>query len=69
MNTLDGVQAVKVEEEMKRCREQQEWTAMQKKTGGDSRVPSQPFKSLFTELNSCHLHLSDSLDIASRRKV
>lgn len=61
----DGVQAVKVEEKMKRCREQQGWTATQKKTGGDSRATSQPF----TELNSCHLHLSDSLDIASRRKV
>lgn len=66
MNTLDRVQAAKVEEEM---REQREWTATQKKTGGDSRATSQLFKSRFTELKSCHLHLSGSLDIASRRKV
>lgn len=70
MNTLVAVQAAKVEEEMGITAESSRNGQQRKRRleATAERRPN-PFKSRFTELNSCHLHLSDSLDIASPRKV
>lgn len=51
------------------CGEQQEWSTMRKKTGGDSRLTVPTFNSLFNELDSCCLHRSDSSDRRILRKL